>query len=345
MKKAKYIILLSLTILLTGCVKSNTSMTINKDKSMSLTSEVLISDKLLDKESRLIIKDEKDKLQKKNMTVEEIKDSNGYSGFSVTKKYSNIDKNSKEEYKEIIISNFFDDKFDDSVLFQVKKGLFKNVYTANYKFEIDNDDFVEENNSNETVIDDTTNTPTVENGTTNVIDNTNNVDGTNNNTEKDISDNADLIKLASEVKFKFSVNLPYKVLESNATKKSDDGKKLEWDLNSNDAVKINYSFELYNMNNIYMAIGISIGAIILLIVLIIIKNKIVQKKREKISSRPILKEYDPSIEDELLEKTNVNDDESSISSVSVKSNVNTESERVYEKLEQTQIINIPDDIK
>lgn len=345
MKKAKYIILLSLTILLTGCVKSNTSMTINKDKSMSLTSEVLISDKLLDKESRLIIKDEKDKLQKKNMTVEEIKDSNGYSGFSVTKKYGNIDKNSKEEYKEIIISNFFDDKFDDSVLFQVKKGLFKNVYTANYKFEIDNDDFVEENNSNETVINDTTNTPTVENGTTNVIDNTNNVDGTNNNTEKDISDNADLIKLASEVKFKFSVNLPYKVLESNATKKSDDGKKLEWDLNSNDAVKINYSFELYNMNNIYMAIGISIGAIILLIVLIIIKNKIVQKKREKISSRPILKEYDPSIEDELLEKTNVNDDESSISSVSVKSNVNTESERVYEKLEQTQIINIPDDIK
>lgn len=345
MKKAKYIILLSLTILLTGCVKSNTSMTINKDKSMSLTSEVLISDKLLDKESRLIIKDEKEKLQKKNMTVEEIKDSNGYSGFSVTKKYGNIDKNSKEEYKEIIISNFFDDKFDDSVLFQVKKGLFKNVYTANYKFEIDNDDFVEENNSNETVIDDTTNTPTVENGTTNVIDNTNNVDGTNNNTEKDISDNADLIKLASEVKFKFSVNLPYKVLESNATKKSDDGKKLEWDLNSNDAVKINYSFELYNMNNIYMAIGISIGAIILLIVLIIIKNKIVQKKREKISSRPILKEYDPSIEDELLEKTNVNDDESSSSSVSVKSNVNTESERVYEKLEQTQIINIPDDIK
>lgn len=147
------------------------------------------------------------------------------------------------------------------------------------------------------------------------------------------------------MKFKFSVNLPYKVLESNATKKSDDGKKLEWDLNSNDAVKINYSFELYNMNNIYMAIGISIGTIILLIVLIIIKNKIVQKNREKISSRPILREYDPSIEDELLEKTNVNDDESSISSVGVNSNVNTESERVYEKLEQTQIINIPDDIK
>ena len=345
MKKAKYIILLSLTILLTGCVKSNTSMTINKDKSMSLTSKVLISDKLLDKESSLIIKDEKDKLQKKNMTVEEIKNSNGYSGFSVTKKYDNIDKNSKEEYKEIIISNFFDDKFDDSVLFQVKKGLFKNVYTANYKFEVDNDNFVEDNNSNETVIDDNTNTPTVETDTTNVIDNTNNVDGTNNDTYKDISDNADLIKLASEVEFKFSVNLPYKVLESNAIKKSDDGKKLEWDLNSNDAVMINYSFELYNMNNIYMAIGISIGAIILLIVLIIIKNKIVQKKREKISNRPILKEYDPSIEDELLEKTNVNDYENSISSVSVNSNVNTESEKVHEKLEQTQIINIPDDIK
>lgn len=342
MKKAKYIILLSLTVLLTGCVKSNTSMTINKDKSMSITSEVLISDKLLDNESKLIIKDEKDKLQKKNMTVEEIKNSNGYSGFSVTKKYDNIDKNSKEEYKEIIISNFFDDKFDDSVLFQVKKGLFKNVYTANYKFEVDNDDFVENNSSEETIIDDTTNTPTVENDAVNVIDNTNSVD---NNTGKDTSSGADLIKLASEMEFKYSVNLPYKVLESNATKKSDDGKKLEWDLNSNDAVMINYSFELYNMSNIYLAIGISIGTIILLIILIVVKNKIVQNKREKISSRPILKEYDPSIEEELLGKTNVDNYENSISNANVNSSVNNESESMPEKLEQTQIINIPDDIK
>lgn len=342
MKKAKYIILLSLTVLLTGCVKSNTSMTINKDKSMSITSEVLISDKLLDNESKLIIKDEKDKLQKKNMTVEEIKNSNGYSGFSVTKKYDNIDKNSKEEYKEIIISNFFDDKFDDSVLFQVKKGLFKNVYTANYKFEVDNDDFVENNSSEETIIDDTTNTPTVENDAVNVIDNTNSVD---NNTGKDTSSGADLIKLASEMEFKYSVNLPYKVLESNATKKSDDGKKLEWDLNSNDAVMINYSFELYNMSNIYLAIGISIGTIILLIILIVVKNKIVQNKREKISSRPILKEYDPSIEEELLGKTNIDNYENSISNVNVNPSVNNESESIPEKLEQTQIINIPDDIK
>lgn len=342
MKKAKYIILLSLTVLLTGCVKSNTSMTINKDKSMSITSEVLISDKLLDNESKLIIKDEKDKLQKKNMTVEEIKNSNGYSGFSVTKRYDNIDKNSKEEYKEIIISNFFDDKFDDSVLFQVKKGLFKNVYTANYKFEVDNDDFVENNSSEETIIDDTTNTPTVENDAANAIDNTNSVD---NNTGKDTSSGADLVKLASEMEFKYSVNLPYKVLESNATKKSDDGKKLEWDLNSNDAVMINYSFELYNMNNIYMAIGISIGTIILLIILIVVKNKIVQKKREKISSKPILKEYDPSIEEELLGKTNVDNYENSISNVNVNPSVNSESENIPEKLEQTQIINIPDDIK
>lgn len=345
MKKAKYIILLSLTVLLTGCVKSNTSMTINKDKSMSLTSEVLISDKLLDNESKLIIKDEKDKLQKKNMTVEEIKNSNGYSGFSVTKKYDNIDKNSKEEYKEIIISNFFDDKFDDSVLFQVKKGLFKNVYTANYKFEVDNDGFVNDDSSKETIVDDTTNTPTVENDTTNIIDNTNSADTTNNNVGKDTSGGADLIKLASEMEFKYSVNLPYKALESNATKKSDDGKKLEWDLNSNDVVMINYSFELYNMNNIYMAIGISIGVIVLLIVLIIIKNIVVQKKREKISSRPILKEYDPSIEEELLGKTNIDNYENSISNVNVNPSVNNESESIPEKLEQTQIINIPDDIK
>ena len=121
-------------ILLSGCVKSNTTMVISKDKSMSLSSEILISDKVNDDKNKLIIKDEKDKLQKKGVIIENVESSNGYGGFRVTKKYDNIDKISSEEYKEINISNFLSDNFDDSVLFQVKKGMFKNVYTANYKF-------------------------------------------------------------------------------------------------------------------------------------------------------------------------------------------------------------------
>lgn len=334
MKKSKYVILICSFMLLSGCVKSNTTMVINKDKSMSLSSKILISDKINDDKNKLIIKDEKDKLQKKGINIENVESSDGYSGFSVTKKYDDIDKISSEEYKEINISNFLSDDFDDSVLFQVKKGMFKNVYTANYKFEVDEDSFnnIDDNtNGDETVIED----PNI------IVDDTNTA--TNSST--------DLIKLTSEMEFKYIVKLPYKALESNSTIKSDNDKTLEWNLNSNSTIMINYSFELYNMNNIYMAVGICIGVIILLIILIIIKNKIVQKKRDKISSRPILKEYDPSIEDELFNNnTKIKSTNNAlIENSNVNGSVNNKEEikinNDMEMLEKTQIINIPDDVK
>lgn len=334
MKKSKYVILICSFMLLSGCVKSNTTMVINKDKSMSLSSKILISDKINDDKNKLIIKDEKDKLQKKGITIENVESSDGYSGFSVTKKYDDIDKISSEEYKEINISNFLSDDFDDSVLFQVKKGMFKNVYTANYKFEVDEDSFnnIDDNtNGDETVIED----PNI------IVDDTNTA--TNSST--------DLIKLTSEMEFKYIVELPYKALESNSTIKSDNDKTLEWNLNSNSTIMINYSFELYNMNNIYMAVGICIGVIILFIILIIIKNKIVQKKRDKISSRPILKEYDPSIEDELFNNnTKIKSTNNAlIENSNVNGSVNNKEEikinNDMEMLEKTQIINIPDDVK
>lgn len=334
MKKSKYVILICSFMLLSGCVKSNTTMVINKDKSMSLSSKILISDKINDDKNKLIIKDEKDKLQKKGINIENVESSDGYSGFSVTKKYDDIDKISSEEYKEINISNFLSDDFDDSVLFQVKKGMFKNVYTANYKFEVDEDSFnnIDDNtNGDETVIED----PNI------IVDDTNTA--TNSST--------DLIKLTSEMEFKYIVELPYKALESNSTIKSDNDKTLEWNLNSNSTIMINYSFELYNMNNIYMAVGICIGVIILFIILIIIKNKIVQKKRDKISSRPILKEYDPSIEDELFNNnTKIKSTNNAlIENSNVNGSVNNKEEikinNDMEMLEKTQIINIPDDVK
>lgn len=334
MKKSKYVILICSFMLLSGCVKSNTTMVINKDKSMSLSSKILISDKINDDKNKLIIKDEKDKLQKKGITIENVESSDGYSGFSVTKKYDDIDKISSEEYKEINISNFLSDDFDDSVLFQVKKGMFKNVYTANYKFEVDEDSFnnIDDNtNSDETIIED----PNI------IVDDTNAT--TNNNT--------DLIKLTSEMEFKYIVKLPYKAIESNSTVKSDNDKTLEWNLNSNSTIMINYSFELYNMNNIYMAVGICIGCIVLLIILTIIKNKIVQRKRDKISSRPILKEYDPSIEDELFDNNTKikSTDYVSIENNNVNDSVNNKEEikinNGMEMLEKTQIINIPEDVK
>lgn len=334
MKKNKYIILMCFMFLLSGCVKSNTTMTINKDKSMSLSSNILISDKINNETSKLIIKDEKDKLQKRGITIENIDSSNGYSGFSVTKKYDDVDKISSETSKEINISEFLSDDFDDSVLFQVKKGMFKNIYTANYKFEV-NDDYSDLESDDNTV---NGNIPSEE-----VVPNTTIDPSTNVTDETTLDTSADLMNLMSEMEFKYIVKLPYKALESNSTIKSDGDKTLEWNLNSNETVIINYSFELYNIDNIYMMIGISIGVILLFIILIIIRNKIVQKKRDRISKRPILKEYDPSIESELFESNNLNNSVNVNNSVNDEKQINTSEGN--EELEKTQIINIPDDVK
>ncbi len=334
MKKTKYIILMSSLILLSGCVKSNTTMTINKDKSMSLSSKILISDKINNDSNKLIIKEEKDKLQKKNLIIENINDSNGYSGFSVTKKYDNIDKVSSEEYKEVVISDFLSDDFDDSVLFQVKKGMFKNIYTANYKFEVEDTFDSTEESTLETNDD-----------TTEVLDEVENKEDSNSISVSDI------FKLSSEMEFKYIVELPYKALESNSSSKSNDDKTLEWNLNNNSSILINYSFELYNMNNIYTAIGIFVGCIVFIIFLIIIKNKVIQKRRDRISRRPILKEYDPSIEDEIFKNSAnkiSNNASNHIDNSSVKENVKAKEEdtnSIPEELEKTQIINIPDDVK
>ena len=341
MKKTKYMIIICSLLLLSGCVKSNTTMTINKNKSMSLSSDILISDMINDDKNKLIIKEEKDKLQKKGIIIENIESSNGYSGFSVTKKYDNIDKVSSTELKEINISNFLSEDFDDSVLFQVEKGLFKNIYTANYIFKVDDDSFSnsDESTNNENVVGDNN----VANNTT-VADES--VSMTNNN---DNNSSNDLLKLMSEMEFKYIVKLPYKVLESNSTLKSDGDKTLEWDLSTNDTVIINYSFELYNMNNIYMVIGIFIGTIILFIILIIIKNKIIQKRKDIINSKPILKEYDPSIENEIFNGTTSEKLSNLKNDTVVNNSVNNKKENnisnVSIELEKTQIINIPDDIK
>lgn len=337
MKKTKYIIAVCSLLLLSGCVKSNTTMTVNKDKSMSLSSNILISDKVNDDKNKLIIKEEKDKLQKKGIIIENIENSNGYSGFSVTKKYDNIDKVSSTESKEVNISDFLSEDFDDSILFQVKKGLLKNIYTANFKFEVDDDSFT---STNENTTDDIVTNDKITPDNT-VIDESESV--TNNDKSND------LLKLMSEMEFKYIAKLPYKALESNSNVKSDGDKTLEWDLSTNNTIMINYSFELYNMNNLYMVIGIFVGTIILFIILIIIKNKIVQKKRDRISSRPILKEYDPSIESEIFNSTVGVDSINSKNNTIVNNSVNNEKENnisdVNNELEKTQIINIPDDIK
>ena len=77
--------------------------------------------------------------------------------------------------------------------------------------------------------------------------------------------------------FKFNLHLPNKVVSSNATTVSEDGKNLQWDLTSFKDPYIEFTFELYNWNNIWLTVGI--GLIILCIVAFVIKYLLGTKHR------------------------------------------------------------------
>ena len=63
----------------------------------------------------------------------------------------------------------------------------------------------------------------------------------------------------------FNVTLPYSAKSNNASTVNNDGKKLSWNLSSNQVEFIEFEFELYNMTVIYTGVG----AIVLILVIII----------------------------------------------------------------------------
>ena len=105
MKKIKNILLLSLcTLLLSGCMKFNMSITVDKNGNTSLTTEILVSEDLIKtaqqtKESYL--KSLKEQYQNENVTIKEIskkdKDGTNYIGISAV---SNNNKSSLKAVKK-----------------------------------------------------------------------------------------------------------------------------------------------------------------------------------------------------------------------------------------------------
>lgn len=322
MKNLKKVIgvLLILTTM-TGCVKYKNTMTINNDKSMIFEGSYLISDKLLETSDSTTFFSEENKkaLEERGVKVSEKKENN-YTGIAVSKKYDNIDKISNENGKEVTISDYFKEDFDDSVLFKVEKGFLKNKYTANFKYDSnvgpgDSGDTstsqaLTENDKKLAVTDDlTTTTPsTGEEATTPSTgdDTTTPDDGTTtpttpttpDTTEPGDSDfDSDIMGLAGEMEFNYVVNLPEKALTNNATNVSNDGKTLTWSLMQSQISNIEFSFELKNMTNYYILYGGIAAAVIIVIIIIISLIKKGKKGKEVVPAQnePIHADYDPSI--------------------------------------------------
>lgn len=273
MKKIiKYLCVLSLVFLLSGCYKINTTMKINKDKSMDFemiyaidsnamdsfsknfsdldtTKETIMSDEkkvdnndndLTSKEENndqeTISKEDFEKLKEAgfNITEYELNENDHlWKGVKITKHYDNIDDVSKETEKvNAIISG------QDTENYTIDDAQFfskKNgVYKASLVFDFSN--------------------------------------------EESKDDSIDLSSLQSMFDIKYILILPVKTISNNATNVSEDGQTLTWNLDVTKKNTVNYEFKDWNSNSIEGILSIDnkyliIGGIILLVIIILIVSK------------------------------------------------------------------------
>ena len=249
-------LLILLVISLTGCVKFNSTMEIKKDKSMDYKI-IYAFDKSLFGDQEILTSDDKKELENKGFTVSNYVDGN-MKGFKVSKNIKNIDDVSSTNDATYDLSGLLDSSKSESKVFKVKKGFLKNTYTASFKFDSSDSDL---NNS-------TSNDTTIDNDFT--------TDDNNTTTDSDF----DFSNINTNMDLSFNVKLPYKAISSNATTKKNDDKELSWNLSSTGEDKIEFSFALYNMTNIYIC-----GGVIVLLIIIVIVSILNKGKKNKVSNK------------------------------------------------------------
>ena len=256
-KSIKFTALLTLLVIsLTGCVKFNSTMEIKKDKSMDYKI-IYAFDKSLFGDQEILTNDDKKELENKGFTVSNYVDGN-MKGFKVSKNIKNIDDVSSTNDATYDLSGLLDSNKSESKVFKVKKGFLKNTYTASFKFDSSDSDL---NNS-------TSNDTTIDNDFT--------TDDNNTTTDSDF----DFSNINTNMDLSFNVKLPYKAISSNATTKKNDDKELSWNLSSTGEDKIEFSFALYNMTNIYIC-----GGVIVLLIIIVIVSILNKGKKNKVSNK------------------------------------------------------------
>lgn len=297
MKKwTRLLVVVSMILGLTGCIKYDVSMEINKDKSMNLKviyainkeqmentlsdlddsfsttddiddsfdfedadnaldsslydeeydySNITEDDNLLDEsildtdleesDSELsdddfteMISTAEELLGKRGYKISEYTE-NGYQGFSAVLSIDNIDNVSVEKELIVEMSEILEEDFNDKELFTVKKGFFKNTYTANYVYTVNSD-------------------------------------------EADSSAGA---LYGSMFDFNYSVKIPYNVKSDNAD--SHDGDLLNWKVSLDKDTNIQFSFDIPNTTNIIIVVA---GLLLVLVLVILIVN-LVKKRKNK----------------------------------------------------------------
>lgn len=140
MKKIKYLIVALFFILLTGCSSYDMSMSINRNKSMDLSINIVSTSK---EEISKYVDSLKEKYEVNDFKVEEFTRDNNY-GIRITKHYDNIDNNSfaerTDKFDLLYLYNNDYDKSIETKIFNVDKGFASNRYAANFFVDLTNKD-------------------------------------------------------------------------------------------------------------------------------------------------------------------------------------------------------------
>ncbi len=128
MKKIKlFLIIFVLLFMLTGCYKSETTLTINSDRSINLDAKIIVDDSF----NETPYLNNMTQYTNRGIKIQRLTESS-YNGYKISKKYNNIDDISTEDDIKVDISKYFESDFDEKYLFRVEKSFFKNTYTANF---------------------------------------------------------------------------------------------------------------------------------------------------------------------------------------------------------------------
>lgn len=140
MKKIKYLIVGLFLILLTGCSSYDMSMSINRNKSMDLSINIVSTSS---EEINKYIDTLKEKYESNDFKVEEFTKDNNY-GIRISKHYDNIDNNSfaerTDKFDLLYLYNNDYDKSIETKIFNVDKGFASNRYAANFFVDLTNID-------------------------------------------------------------------------------------------------------------------------------------------------------------------------------------------------------------
>ncbi len=240
----KIIIVLLITLLLTGCAKLDIDMNIKRDGSMTYKIDYSVSKDVLNGQD-LFDENEIKNLKEKKYDINKT-DKDGFISYSLTKNISDINEVSSNNEIIYILSDITTDKEDE--IFYVQNGLLKDKYKAVIKLRLLDK---KNNNGIENTNIDSIQTPVGSNSTE-----------TSNETVKEVvADNSFDIS--------FKVNLPRSAISNNATKTEKNNKVLIWSYNSDSSPDetIEFEFELYNKNMMYILASMFVFLMILVIIL------------------------------------------------------------------------------